>query len=330
LATNKESYLCLSAMLRARENKLLNEEKAQRMLDAANFAEAAKLLVDCGYEDMSSMNSTEINAALNAHRSAILYELDGLVPEEGIVELFRMKYDYHNAKTVIKAEAMGQEPERLMSDAGRMKPAALLDEYQEEHYSAMPGELGTAMAKAKAVLARTGNPQLADTVLDQAYFDELSAGAKKLNNAFIADYVRTLIDSTNLKIAVRILRVGLGSDAMVDTLIRGGSVETDRIIAAGDGESISALFDYGKLEKAASLVSDVIRGGSLTAFELECDNAVNAYLKGAKLMSYGMECVVAYVAAVETEITAVRMILNGFLDGIAPARTMERLRDMYA
>ena len=43
-----------------------------------------------------------------------------------------------------------------------------------------------------------------------------------------------------------------------------------------------------------------------------------------------MECVVAYMAAVENEITAVRMILNGFLDGIAPARTKERLRELYA
>lgn len=330
MAIKKESYLCLSAMLRARENKLLNEDKAQRMLDASTFAEAAKLLVDCGYEDMSNMDSGEINTALNSHRSAIFYELDGLVPEEGIVELFRMKYDYHNAKTLIKAEAMGQDPMRLMSDAGRIKPAVLLEALQEEHYSILPGELGTALAEAKAVLARTGNPQLADTRLDQAYFDELNVGAKKLNNAYLADYVRVLIDSTNLKIAVRTLRVGRSSDAMAEVLIRGGSVDTDRIVAAGDGESIASLFAYGKLEKAAAQVSDVIKGGSLTAFELECDNAVTAYLKGAKLMSYGMECVVAYIAAVETEITAVRMILNGFLDGIAPTRTKERLRDMYA
>ena len=317
-------------MLRARETKLLNEDKAQRMLDAASFAEAAKLLVDCGYEDMSSMNSGEINTALNAHRNAILHELDGLVPEEGIVDLFRVKYDYHNAKTILKAEAMGQEPERLLSDTGRMKPAALLDAYQEEHYSLLPGEMGKAMAEAKSVLARTGNPQLADTRLDQAYFDELSAGAKKLNNAFLADYVRVLIDSTNLKIAVRTLRVGRSVDAMADALIRGGSVDTDRILSAGDGESIAGLFGHGKLEKAAALASDVIKGGSLTAFELECDNAVTAHLKSAKLMSYGMECVVAYMAAVENEITAVRMILNGFLDGIAPARTKERLRELYA
>ena len=55
-----------------------------------------------------------------------------------------------------------------------------------------------------------------------------------------------------------------------------------------------------------------------------------AYLKGAKLISYGPEAVIAYLAAVEGEITAVRMILTGRLAGIAPQVIRERLRDLYA
>ena len=35
-------------MLRARENKMLTRDKAERMLDAGSFEEAAKLLSDCG------------------------------------------------------------------------------------------------------------------------------------------------------------------------------------------------------------------------------------------------------------------------------------------
>ena len=53
MSTKKEAYLCVSAMLRAREPKLLNDEKAARMLDAASFEDAAKILTDCGYPDMS-------------------------------------------------------------------------------------------------------------------------------------------------------------------------------------------------------------------------------------------------------------------------------------
>ena len=68
----------------------------------------------------------------------------------------------------------------------------------------------------------------------------------------------------------------------------------------------------------------------MTAFELECDNALNRYLASARRVSYGPEAVVEYLAAVESEITAVRMILTGRLAGIAPQVIRERLRDLYA
>ena len=81
---------------------------------------------------------------------------------------------------------------------------------------------------------------------------------------------------------------------------------------------------------AGALGAECMTGGSMTAFELACDNAVNTYLRGAKLISYGAEPVLAYMAAVEGEITAIRMILTGRLAGIAPQVIRERLRDMYA
>ena len=59
MSNKKEAYLCISAMLRAREPRLLSNEKAERMLDAAAFEDAAKLLTDCGYPDMSAMRSEE-------------------------------------------------------------------------------------------------------------------------------------------------------------------------------------------------------------------------------------------------------------------------------
>ena len=57
MSNKNEAYLCLSAMLRAREPRLLNDDRAQRMLEAPSFEEAAKLLTDCGYEVMYQMSA---------------------------------------------------------------------------------------------------------------------------------------------------------------------------------------------------------------------------------------------------------------------------------
>ena len=317
-------------MLRAREPRLLSNEKAERMLDAASFEDAAKLLTDAGYPDMSQMDAKELEATLAAHRDAIFEDLGRFSPDSRLVDVFKLKYDYHNAKTIIKSEAMETDVKRLLSDSGRIPGLRLMELYNEDKRIMLPETLATAMSEAKSVLARTGNPQLADFVLDRAYFEELQKAAQELDSAFLKGYVTILIDSANLKSTVRTLRMGKGQEFLSQVLVSGGSVGTERLSAVGDKEGLAALFLHSSLEKAAQLGGEALEGGSMTGFELACDNAVNAYLKDAKLVSYGDASVLAYMAAVEGEITAIRMILTGRLAGVSPQVIRERLRDLYA
>ena len=330
MSNKKEAYLYISAMLRSRETRMLTREKAERMLDAPSFEESAKILADCGYEDMSQMSAREIDQALAAHRDTVFKELAGLAPNETIVDVFRIKYDYHNAKVILKAEAMNSDESGLMSGSGRVAPQTMLAAYNEDRCRDLPGGLGAAMEEAKGVLARSANPQLADFVLDKAYFAELAALAEQLDSEFLTGYVAILADSTNLKSAVRTLRMGKDADFMRQALVPGGNVSPARIAAAASGEGLASLFNTRLLKDAAALGAAAVDGGTMTAFELACDNAVMAYMADAKLTAYGEEPVVAYMAAVENEITTIRMILTGRLAGIEPQVIRERLRDMYA
>ena len=325
---NKEAYLCLSAMLRARETRMLTADRAARMLEASGFEESVKLLADCGYEDLGGLNAAGIDAALSERRAAIFSELENLVPDKALVELFRLKYDDHNAKAVLKGEAMGVDPLRLMSGSGRIAPEKLKAAYDEERVSDLPPVLGAAMVEAGSTLARTSNPQLADFELDQAYFTEMKAIAGELDNPFLSGYVKLLIDAANLKSAVRTARMHKSADFLSSVLIR-GATDIDRI-AAADGDGLAAIFAHTPLEKAAAAGAEAIAGGSMTEFERLCDNAINDYLRSAKLVSYGPEVVAAYIAAVENEITAVRMILTGSLAHVDAETIKERLRDFYA
>ncbi len=330
MANKRDAYLCLTAMLRVRETRLLSAEKAQRMLDAPSFEEAAKLLTDCGYPDLAQSTAEEIEAVLAERRDAAFAELSSLAPDPAIVSAFRMKYDYHNVKAILKGEAQGGDPSRLLTRSGRAAPETLLEAYREGRTVDLPNALGKAMEEARGVLARTANPQLADLILDQACFEEMKAAAEEAGCPFLAGYVRLLIDSTNLKSAVRTLRMHKDADFLQRVLLEGGEVPASRIAAAGDREALAALFASGKLAKAAALGAEAAAGGRMTEFERACDNAVNAYLRDAKLVGFGPEVLAAYIAAVEGELTAVRMILTGRLAGISPDTIRERLRDLYA
>jgi len=317
-------------MLRAREPRMLSVERAQRMLDMPAFEDAAKLLTDCGYPDMTDCKADEIDRLLAARRDAIWNEMESLAPDKAIVTAFRVKYDYHNVKSILKGEAMGSAYEHLLTGTGRVSGETLLNAYREGHYSELPGSLGKAMQEAQSVLARTGNPQLADLVLDESCYEEMKQAAREAGCPFLDGYVRLLIDSTNLKSAVRTLRMRKGADFMHSVLLKGGNVPADRLSEVTDGETLEALFSSGKLAQAAALGASCVQGGRMTAFERACDNAIAAYLREAKLIGYGPEVLAAYLAATEGELTAVRMILTGYLAGVPADTIRERLRDLYA
>ena len=98
------NYLAITAMLAARETKMLSAERMERMIDAPTNEEAAKILEECGYGDLSGLSAKDAGAALEAHIAALFDEVEGMVPEAQLVQLFRLKYDYHNAKALIKAD----------------------------------------------------------------------------------------------------------------------------------------------------------------------------------------------------------------------------------
>ena len=99
--TKDLDYLAMSAMLRAREANMLGRDRMDRMLAAGSYGEAAKLLSECGYADLSDADAAGIDAALTAHRNEIFAELAGMAPQPEVVDIFRLKYDYHNLKTLV-------------------------------------------------------------------------------------------------------------------------------------------------------------------------------------------------------------------------------------
>ena len=67
----------------------------------------------------------------------------------------------------------------------------------------------------------------------------------------------------------------------------------------------------------------------MTEFELALDNAVNDYLADAVRIGFGPAAVISYLAAVENEVMALRIILTGRLMGINTESLRGRLRESY-
>ena len=92
-------YLFISSYLRCRERNLLTSARMDRMIDAPSAADAAKVLSEIGYGEFSPSSDRELGAALSAEREKLFQDLYRYVPDKAVVDVFKVKYDYHNIKT---------------------------------------------------------------------------------------------------------------------------------------------------------------------------------------------------------------------------------------
>ncbi len=323
-------YLVISTRIRAMENRLLTRERMERMLEARTSEEAAKVLSECGYPELSTLTHAALDELLAQARDGLYRELKGAVPDRRLVEVFQMKYDYHNAKVLLKAQAVGTEPGRLLMEGGRWTAAQIRDAFQRDSLRDFTDPFRQAVAQAQETLSAGGDPQLADFVLDRAYFEEMRQAAGETGSPFLQGYVRLLVDAANLRSAVRAARMGKGADFLNQVLLPGGSVDV-RTLASGKGGDLSTVFRAGPLAEAAALGAALAApgGGELTAFERACDNAVMGYLEKARRIPFGEQTVVGYLYARENEFTAIRTILSGRMAGLDAEIIRERLREAY-
>ena len=321
-------FLFLTSLLRAREVRMLGQDKIDRMLDSPGFPDAAKMLLDCGYPDMSDMNMTDIDSILEKHRSDAFAELSGFGYALDVLNLFRIKYDYHNVKVLVKSMGVHVNADHLLSASGRVDIKVLSDAHVLNQLGDLPPYVAAAIESATGILSRTGNPQLSDIEIDKAYFSELSSISSSLKETFIKGYVRLLIDSANLRTIVRSARVGRGNDFLLSALIEGGSVSIEQLFSSFSESAASPLKDE-YLEHAVSLSYDAMKGGDQTVFELACDNAILRYVTNTLFIGFGPAPIMAYLAKLEWEITVVRMILTGKYTGISSDVIRERLRECH-
>lgn len=318
-------YLSISARIRAMETRMLTRERLDRLIEARDDAEAMKLLAECGYHD-----SVGLEEALAQARAETFRDIAGAVPDPRLAEVFQLKYDYHNVKTILKAQAMDQNPERLLLAGGRYDPAGLLEGCRQEELRLGSETFRRAVEQAKAILEEEHDPQKADLALDRACYEEMAGLAKELDSKFLAGYVRLSVDVANLRAAVRVHRMDRDADFLRQVLLPGGNVSEQAILSAR-GEALDEPFRAGALGQAAALGAAAAKpgGGPLTAFERECDNALTAYLAAARRVPFGEQVVISYLYAKEQEFTAIRAIFAGRAAGLDGDTIRARLRETY-
>ncbi|MDR1193861.1 MAG: V-type ATPase subunit [Peptococcaceae bacterium] len=323
-------YLYASARVKSLERGLLSRERLERMSEAKTIEDALKLLSETGWPEIAAPGMAGVEDALSGRREEAFTLIRSLAPDKRLPDVFLIKYDYHNLKTLLKSEATGENPDPLLIGAGRLPCPELKAALREEDFSGLGQIMAQSAAEARDVLARTQDPQLLDLILDRAMHEEMLEMAASLGSDYLLGYVRLLIDSVNLRVAVRLRRMGKGAEILRYAAIGGGTVSITRLLGDLSPDVIESVFNTSALAPAAQAGVAALRGESgLAAMDLACDDILLRYLKKAKYVAFGAEPLIGYLGAVEAELTAVRTVMAGRLAELSPEMITERLRETY-
>lgn len=332
--TADTQYTYAVARIRAIEKKLLDKGKLDRMVDARSPEEAIKVLneAEYGYSRGEATGVFEYEKLLQEEHRKVYGLLKEIAPEPEALTIFLQRNDYHNAKVILKAEFLGQNSDHILVDSGSIPANKLKLMIMDRNMADMPPTMRMAVEECIDTFNRTGDPQAIDIILDRACFRQMKETAEGLKNGFLKDLVRIMIDLTNIKIFLRVKTLKKSWDFLQKVLLSGGSID-NKVFVQNLEDSLDNFINAMKYTPYGSVCEDGIESfkstGSLTKIEKLSDNYILSFVKKSRYLSFGLEPLIGYLVAKETEIKNARIVMVGKINNIQGEIIKERLRDTY-
>ncbi len=331
---NDTHYAYSVGRIRAIERRLLDKDKLERMIDSKSAEDALKVLVEANYGQHGSdiVSVYEYEKLLKEEHKKVYSLLKDMAPEPDVFDLFLLANDYHNAKVILKSEFSGQNGTDILIDQGSIPADKLKTMIKDRNMKEMPSTMKKAVEECIDTYTRTLDPQVIDLILDKAGYIHMREIALMSKNTFIKNLVMIMIDLVNIKIFLRIKNLKKSWDFMQKVLIPDGNISSKMFVDNLDSP-LDIFIDALRFKPCGPYLEEGIENfktsGSLTKFEKLSDNYIISFVKKAKYISLGIEPLIAYLIAKETEIKNARIIMVGKLNNISGEIIRERLRESY-
>lgn len=299
--------------VRALEAALLDKSQFKRMAEAPTVTDAIKVLSDTTYADIPE--DADIPAIENALHNELeqVYDLaQHISPRREITDALQLKYDFHNAKVLLKSEVAAREPVHLMLlgvvDVEKLKKAF------KERIKDLPPPLARAVERARLAYEETGDAQTIDFVMDSEYARTLLEQSEE--SPFLREFFQMKIDLENIRNFVRCQKFTVD---FAQAYVEGGTIDVKTFLSL-QGEPVETLINAMHIKEYNHVVEEGLKEyeetGTLTLYEKRTEDFLIEYLKKAKMVTLGIEPLMGYILAKEREIKQIRLILLGKLKGV--------------
>jgi V/A-type H+-transporting ATPase subunit C len=326
-------YAYAVARVRGMETGLLDRQRIEKLL-AETPAGALKALSDTAYQEAVADvgRSQEIESGLERALASTLAEISSICPEPELIDLFRLRWDARNVKSLLKASVLKRVDAEigLAPGLGTMDVAVLEKAVQEKDYTHVPDFLAEACREAEAAYRDRGELSLIDQIVDESLWGHALGVARAHKNAFLESFFRAEIDLANVRTFVRIKDAGRDRAELARAFLPQGTLDLSFFEGMlGEGmDAFARSLEYGAYGELAGVVREWSRERAF-ALELACDNTLLKRVDVAKTQAYGIEPLVAFILHRQIEIKLIRTAVIAKLDGLERADVEARLRSIH-
>ena len=221
--------------------RLLGADKFQRLAECKTLVEALRVLQESGYgSGITLENPNDYEQILRAELDSTMSELKDLCYDLNAVKFLLCKYDYVNAKLLMKGKYLREDFTAYCFDCARFDKTKMQEAFLSDTYH----DYGKFMAKACDQIDTeyaNGNrsPQVVDKILDQACFDEMKKYAKRSSSRLIYKLYDWQVNTSNLMLIYRLKKAGYSKEEYEKWIVDGGSLKRQTLLSLWDSETLA-------------------------------------------------------------------------------------------
>ena len=317
------------ARVRMLSQQALKKNDLERLLQTKTYKEAKKILSEIGWGSVQGADEEKLTIEyLNQ-----AYDLvKKITPSEALTDCFLIRYDIHNAKTLIKARELKRKTDFLSTNG--IVPLPILEHsITERNYKKIPELLlKEALEEIEVALAIEFDPFLVDSLLDKTLYKIIFS---KLNmkkpKKTVEKYFVAKVDLLNGLMLLRTLQMGKEKDFFKQILIPYGSFSMVQweVFFEEPEELVKAIKEkHG--ENIAYRIYDALQDETLLPMlEKKIDDHLLKIFEPFRKDPTALESFLSYLIAVEREAAGVRLIMSSKANGFSEEAVRERMRDIY-
>lgn len=316
--SRSQAYGYAVARIRAMEPLLFDSSMYQRMLDADDIDGALKILDETAYDRGAGSDESgdRYDSALERELLATFKEVQSFVPDKELVDIFRVPYDFHNVKVLLKssfnARAGGKKRWDLLTQLGTIPTDDLIVYIESEDYALLPYGLSLTIPACMTVWEQTRDIVEIERLLDEALFAALLKLAEATEIPGAVAWIRARIDAENIRNLLRLKRFGFDAAQAMTFMHDSGTISKMNLVALlpEPFDTWARVLSYSDIGIAISNVQDDGNFDTLIVdLEKALDDYCQSFLEKARYSPDAPENVLAYLWGKEQEMKNIRTIM---------------------